>query len=107
VHEIGAADATPFGQREDRRQHRRARCTARACVSSKSSTCELMPLISAACRMSRRSLRPRTPPAAAGEPGQRRERAFDGFMPRAADRAAGPVEERARRFMTHGAGISA
>jgi hypothetical protein len=40
------------------------------CVSSKSSTCELIPFIRAACMMSRRSLRPRTVACAGPEKGE-------------------------------------
>ena len=37
-----------------------------------------------------------------GKIGERRQRALDRLVTRAADRAAGPVQKRARRFVLHG-----
>ena len=69
-------------------------------VSSKSNTWELIPLASAACITSRRSLRPRTVACAGPENGREGGKSpLHGFVMRSADRAGHPIEQRARRFL--------
>ena len=73
--------------------------TVLRCVSSKSNTCELMPFISDAVSASIRSRRPSTVAwAGPGERGERGDRVVERLVPRAAERAAHPVDDRALRL---------